>query len=175
MHETLSPPRSVGSGPLFCTSSCFLYPSSQCFPKVPTADGFYRLLGIWLSAALIEERSKWGKWAKEVHTCRCADEVERKGTWSAALLVPFLATWAVNCQLGTVYSLHERTGESSGAVVAFLLLGVGGGVLSIDLHSIQEKYGSIGGVVIFVRWRGLETYRNLLPASSGFLPPPSHK
>ena len=29
-------------------------PSSiQCFPKVPTADGFYQLLDIWLSATLI--------------------------------------------------------------------------------------------------------------------------
>ncbi len=27
---------------------------SQCFPKVPTADGFCRLLDIWLSATLIE-------------------------------------------------------------------------------------------------------------------------
>ena len=26
----------------------------QCFPKVPIADGFYRLLDIWLSATLIE-------------------------------------------------------------------------------------------------------------------------
>ncbi len=29
--------------------------TSQCFPKVPTADGFYRLLDIWLSATLIED------------------------------------------------------------------------------------------------------------------------
>ncbi len=27
----------------------------QCFPRVPTADGFYRLLDIWLSATLIED------------------------------------------------------------------------------------------------------------------------
>ncbi len=36
---------------------------------------------------------KWGKWAKEVHTFQSADEVERKGNSSAALQVPFLATW----------------------------------------------------------------------------------
>ena len=28
--------------------------NSQCFPKVPIADGFYRLLDTWLSATLIE-------------------------------------------------------------------------------------------------------------------------
>ena len=43
------------------------------------------------------------KWAKEVHTCRCADEVERKGTSSAALQVPFLTTWVSGAKMAPLF------------------------------------------------------------------------
>ncbi len=44
------------------------------------------------------EMLKWGKWAKEVHTRRCADEVERKGL--PALQVPFVTTWVYRVFVG---------------------------------------------------------------------------
>ncbi len=84
-------PKSVGNGPLFCTSYCFLYISSSlCYTSFWNV--FFHFLP---SPDTVQKMCK-----RSAHFWR-ADEAEKKGIPSVALQVPFLTTWVGSGQSGT--------------------------------------------------------------------------